>query len=59
MSRLNVSRPAPIIPTLQKNGSMEVWKTFDEPIAIEKWEQVTKIERVDENDFIDTLIKAI
>lgn len=38
---------------------MEVWKTFDEPIAIEKWEQVTKIERVDENDFIDTLIKAI
>lgn len=38
---------------------IEVLKTFDEPVAIEKWKQVTRIERVDENDFIDTLIKSI
>lgn len=38
---------------------IEVMKIFDESIEIEKWEQVTRIERIDEADFIDTLIQVM
>lgn len=38
---------------------IEIMKVFNEPIQIEKWGQVQRIELVDDNDFIDTLVKSI
>lgn len=38
---------------------IEVMKVFSEPIQIEKWGQVQRIELVDDNDFIDTLVKSM
>lgn len=38
---------------------IEIMKVFNEPILIEKWGQVQRIELVDDNDFIDTLVKSI
>ncbi|MFJ8265334.1 hypothetical protein [Peribacillus asahii] len=38
---------------------IEIMKVFNEPIPIEKWGQVQRIELVDDNDFIDTLVKSI
>lgn len=35
---------------------IEIMKVFDEGIEIEKWSQVQRIELVDNNDFIDTLV---
>lgn len=35
---------------------IEILKVYDEPIAIEKWGQVQRIELVDHNDFIETLL---
>lgn len=39
--------------------SIEIMKVFDEPIQVEKWGQVQRIELVDDNDFIDTLVKGM
>lgn len=38
---------------------IEIIKEFNEPIQIEKWGQVQRIEAIDANDFIDTLVKSI
>lgn len=38
---------------------IEIMKVFDTPIQIEKWGQVQRIELVDANDFIDTLVKSM
>lgn len=38
---------------------IEIMKVFNEPKLIEKWGQVQRIELVDDNDFIDTLVKSI
>lgn len=38
---------------------IEIMKVFQEPIPVEKWGQVQRIELVDDNDFIDTLVKSI
>jgi hypothetical protein len=38
---------------------IEIMKVFAEPILIEKWGQVQRIELVDDNDFIDTLVKSL
>lgn len=39
--------------------NIDIMKTFDNPIAVEKWGQVQRIELVDDNDFclIRPLIK--
>jgi len=38
---------------------IEIMKVFSNPVAIEKWGQVQRIELVDDNDFIDTLVKSM
>ncbi|USK70051.1 hypothetical protein [Peribacillus asahii] len=38
---------------------IELLKVFENPIPIEKWGQIQRIELVDDNDFIDTLVKSI
>ena len=35
---------------------IEIMKVLDEGIEIEKWSQVQRIELIDNNDFIDTLV---
>lgn len=37
---------------------IEILKVYDEPIEIEKWGQVQRIELVDNNDFIESLIEC-
>jgi hypothetical protein len=39
--------------------SIEIMKVFEEPIQVEKWGQVQRIELVDANDYIDTLAKSM
>jgi hypothetical protein len=38
---------------------VEIMKIFDEPINIEKWSQTQRIELIDDNDFIDTLVRVL
>lgn len=38
---------------------IELLKIFETPIQVEKWGQVQRIENVDQNDFVDTLIKCL
>ncbi|WP_226536416.1 hypothetical protein [Fictibacillus halophilus] len=38
---------------------IEIMKVFEEPIQVEKWGQVQRIELVDANDYIDTLAKSM
>lgn len=37
---------------------IEILKVYDEPVEIEKWGQVQRIELVNNNDFIETLIEC-
>jgi hypothetical protein len=39
--------------------SIEIMKIFNNPIPVEKWGQMQRVELVDDNDFIDTLVKSI
>ena len=36
--------------------SIEVLRVFESPVPIDKWSQIQRIERVDLDDFIDTLV---
>jgi len=36
---------------------IEVLKVFENPIPIDKWSQIHRLERVDLDDFIDTLVR--
>lgn len=38
---------------------VEIMKVFDEPIDIEKWSQTQRIELIDDNDFIDSLVSVL
>lgn len=35
---------------------IEIMRVFDPPISVEKWGQVQRMELIDHNDFLDTLI---
>ncbi len=37
---------------------IDILKIYDEPVEIEKWGQIQRIELVNKNDFIETLIKC-
>lgn len=37
---------------------IRILKVYDEPVEIEKWSQVQRIELVDNNDFIETLVEC-
>ena len=38
---------------------IEIMRVFDKPVPVEKWSQMQRIELVDDNDFVDTLIKGL
>ena len=38
---------------------IEILKVFNTPISIDKWSQVQRLELVDDNDFIVTLLKSM
>lgn len=37
----------------------EIMRVFEKPVPVEKWSQMQRIELVDDNDFVDTLIKGL
>jgi predicted Mrr-cat superfamily restriction endonuclease len=38
---------------------VEIMKIFDEPVLVEKWSQAQRIELIDDNDFIDTVVRVL
>ncbi|MFB1082474.1 hypothetical protein [Jeotgalibacillus sp. JSM ZJ347] len=38
---------------------IEILKSFDQPIKVEKWGQVQRVELLDSNDFIETLVISL
>lgn len=38
---------------------IEIIRVFEKPVPVEKWDQMQRIELVDDNDFFDTLVKNL